>query len=419
MKLNRKQFQTKNFKGVLSLLAGNTISKVIATLGGLILANYYGPESYGIYNVFLSYILIMTVLTSLRLDNVMIMQRGSKEIRNLFSGILIISFVLTLVLVLGMAILKYFNLASFDISYFVLSLTALGGILSVWNQTQNNMFTKYKLFKQISTALIIASLFSIVFQALFYFTGFIENGLIYGWIIGLIVSFIYNMRVAKSRFQKVDIALFKKSVRENSKIIRFTYPSDAINSIATNIMPILVLAYFTQAEVGIFAMAFKILSIPLLLLSNSVSRVYFQKAVSLFGYDNQSLQRITYKIIGTNVAVIAVFLVLINSIGIYLLNHFLNEKWDGLGAYIWTLSFWILARSSLNPISPLVIVLKKNHYSLLFNIYLLLVNFLAVYIGVQNESFLYGIGWFSFLSGLGYLSLLTAVLLNLNRHVKS
>lgn len=419
LQLNRKQFKTKNFKGVLSLLAGNTISQAIATLGGLALANYYGPDNYGVYNVFLSYVMILTVVTSLRLDNVMIMQRSSKELRNLFGGILIISLVLTIVLVLGMLLIKFFDLFTIKVSYFLLLLMMVGATLSVWNLTQKNLLTKYKLFNQISTSLVIASLVSVVFQAFFYFLNWSENGLIYGWVVGVFASFIYNVRVTKGRLDKVDFALFKKSIKEHIGIVRFTYPSDVINSIANNIMPILVIAYFSQAEVGIYAMAFKILSIPLLLLSESISRVYFQKSVSLFGYDNQSLQKITYRIIGTNVGMIFGFLLLINTLGVYLLNVFLSEKWSGIGAYIAALSFWILARSALNPISPLIIVLKKNHYSLIFNIYLLLVNFAAIYIGVQNDSFLYGIWWYSFLSGFGYLGLLLSVLLKLNKYVRT
>src|SRR5690606_4819203 len=103
-----------------SLLAGNTISKAIVTIGGLILANYYGPSSYGIYNVFLSYILIIPVLTTMRLDSIMVMQRGAKEIRNLFSGILLISFVTTSLIVLVMLILNQLGWVDFHLPVSIL-----------------------------------------------------------------------------------------------------------------------------------------------------------------------------------------------------------------------------------------------------------------------------------------------------------
>lgn len=388
------------------------------TIGGMILANYYGPESYGFYNVFLSYVLILPVLSGLRLDNIMILQRGSREVRNLFSGIVVISFLLTFFLITVMGILKLLNVFSFQMSYFLLFLTGLGSILTAWNLTQNNMFTKYKLFKQISTAFVISSVFSVVFQAFFYFIGLTDNGLIYGWIVGLIASFLYNLRVSKGQIIKVDVPMFKQSVKEHIEIVKFTYPSDSLNAIANNILPILVIFYFTSAEVGLYGMAFKILSVPLVLLSGSVSRVYFQKAVSLNHSNKKDLEKLTYKVIISNVAIIFAFVVFINTLGIYLLNLFLEEAWEGLGAYVLALSFWILARSAMNPIAPIVMVINKNHYSLIFNIYLLLVNFAGIYIGVQQNDFLYCVWVFSILSGIGYLVLLAVVLFNLKGDVK-
>lgn len=419
MKINLQQFKTKNFKGVLSLLAGNTISKAIVTIGGLILANYYGPSSYGIYNVFLSYILIIPVLTTMRLDSIMVMQRGAKEIRNLFSGILLISFVVTSLIVSIMLILNQLGWVDFHLPVSILLLTGLGGLLTAWNLVQNNLFTKYRLFNQISTAFVIASIFSVIFQAIFYLLGFEERGLIYGWLVGLIASFIYNLRVAKGRISKVDFQLFKQSVKEHKRIVQFTYPSDTINAIANNIMPILVVIYFTQAEVGIYSMAFKILSVPLMLLSGSVSRVYFQKAVNVGYTDKKALYGLTKKVILPNVLIMFGFVILINTIGIYLLQIFLDERWSDLSSYIFALSFWILARSAMNPISPVVMVINKNHYSLIFNIYLLLVNFIALYLGVMKNDFLYCIWVFSILSGIGYLVLLAMVLIELKKNVKT
>lgn len=416
--INQQQFKTKNFKGVISLLAGNTISKIILSIGGILLANYYGPDNYGLYNVFLSYILILPVLTGLRLDNVMIMQRGSTEIRNLFSGILVISCSLTVLIVTVMLLLKSLGVLSFRLSYLVLILTGIGGILSVWNLTQNNLFTKYRLFKQISISFVLSASFAVFFQTVFYFAGQLENGLIYGWLIGLIVSFTYNVRVSKGRLRKIDILLFKKSVKEHKQIIQYAYPSDAINSIANNIMPILVILYFTETEVGIYSMAFKILSVPLLLLAGSVSRVYFQKAAKISYSDKKALFVLTKKVIYPNVILIFGFLVLMNTIGVYLLNLFLDNRWENLDSYILALSFWVLARSAMNPISPIVVVINKNHYSLIFNVYLLLINFVALYLGVRENDFLMSVWYFSILSGFGYLVLLAVVLTELKRNAK-
>src|SRR5690606_7587554 len=154
---------------------------------------------------------------------------------------------------------------------------------------------------------------------------------------------------------------------------------------------------------------------PLVLLSGSVSRVYFQKSVRLFHQDKKQLEKLTHRVIFSNVGIMLLFLVFINTVGIYLLSLFFKDEWSGLGQYILVLSFWILARSALNPIISILMIIQKNHYSLIFNIYLLVVNFVAIYAGVLENDFKFGILVFSVLSGLGYLILMIFVLSLLSR----
>lgn len=361
--------------------------------------------------------MIMPVLASFRLDNIMILQKGSKEIRNLFNGIIWISLLVTILLTGILFVVKTTDIFDIEMSYFVLFLCGIATILTAWNNAQNSLFTKFKLFKQMSTAFVLASIFSVLFQGIFYFIGHIENGLIYGWLVGLLVSFIYNARVTKDRLGTVNISLLKKNVKEHFEVVKFTYPSDSINIIANNLLLILAFFYFEKAEVGIFALAFKMLTTPLVLLSGSVSRVYFQKSVTLYNHDIKQLVALTYRVVLSNVGIIFLFLIFMNTAGIYLLDLFLKDAWDGLGEFILILSFWILARSALNPIITILLVIKKNHYSLIFNIYLLLVNFVAIGMGVMKNDFSLGIMVFSVLSGLGYLILTGSILWNL-KHLK-
>ncbi|HLV43312.1 MAG TPA: oligosaccharide flippase family protein [Brumimicrobium sp.] len=412
-----KQFKTKNFRGVLSLLAGNSIARVTTTLGGVLLANYYGPESFGIYNVFLSYILILSILSSFRIDSIMILLKDYKQIRNLFSGALLVILLSNFMIISGMSLLQAFHLVRFDVSYYVLFLCGIGSILTGWNLSQYYLFTKYKLFKQISFAFALASITSVAFQTLFYFIELRENGLIYGWMVGLAASFIYNIRVSRSRINKVNFKLLQKSIKKNIKIVKYTYPSDSINSIANNIMPILIVAYFTTTEVGVYAMAFKILSTPLVLLASAVGGVYFQRAANLYGVDNRTLEKLTYKVILSNIGLISLFVILMNTIGIYILELFFKEGWEELRAYLLALSFWIVARSAWSAISDLDAVLRRNQISLIFNIYLLAVNFVGLYYGVYKNDFIYSAWSFSILSGIGYLSLTGFVLYQLRKEV--
>jgi lipopolysaccharide exporter len=417
---NSKQFKTKNFKGVVSLLAGNTISKIILTLGGIFLAKLYGPENYGVYSVFLSYIMILPTLSMLQLDNIMILQRGTKEIKNMFNGIILISGIISLIISLIVIILKYYNILNVELPIYILMLCSVGGILTSWNLTQNSLFTKYKFFKQISTAFILASACSVLFQSIFYLLGWKENGLIFGWIVGLLSSFIYNLNVTKNRWKKVDFKEFKNAVYSHKKILTFHYPSVAINTIANNILPLLILSYFTKLDVGVYLLAFKIISTPLLLLATSISKVYFQKSVTLFHHNKKALRSLTYRVAGTSFLIITAYVLLLNTIGIFILEQFFGKaEWVGLREMLLILSLWIIARSAINPIATLMVTINRNEYSMIFNIYLLIVNVIAILVGAHFNSFLYCIYIFVFFSSLGYFIQLGVLMWDLNKIVKN
>src|SRR5690606_8161857 len=296
----------------------------------------------------------------------------------------------------------------------------VGGILTGWNLSQNALFTKYKIFKQISTSFVIGAVFSLVFQTVFYFSGFLESGMIYGWILGLIISFSYNALVSKGSLRKIDIPLLKKSIHENLNIIKYSYTSNVLNTIANNILPILLFSYFTKLEVGVYGMAFTILSTPMVLVAGSISKVYFQKAYTLYNHDRKALSNLTYRVCLVSFAIILAFVLCINSFGIYILEMiFSGDEWVGLRNYLLILSIWILARSPINPIASIVLVINKNHYSLLFNVYLLVVNLIAIYIGVLNDNFEYCLYTFAILSSIGYLAQLAAIMIDLNKLVKN
>ena len=99
------------------------------------------------------------------------------------------------------------------------------------------------------------------------------------------------------------------------------------------------------------------------------------------------------------------FIILINTFGIYILETLLQNSWENLRQYTLILSFLIFAKSSFSPISNIIVVLNKNHVALIFNIYILIVNLVAIYFGIIKSNLLYTIYILSFFGGLGYVSL--------------
>ena len=416
MKAKLEKFKTKNAKGVLSLLAGNTIAQVIMLVGGLELARIYGPEASGIYNAFLGFVAILSILTTFRLENIFVISKSSKAIRNLFTTLLLISTVVTTIFFLGYAVLE--EIFTFKTSLFIVLLSCIAGLFTAWNNVQNSLFTKYKFFKSISTGFVINAVFSVLFQFIFYWMGYKETGLIYGTIFGTVLSCAYYFSITKGRFTSIDFDLAKKTITNNKEIIKYTLPSESLNAIANNLMTILMLFYFTKEDAGFFGNASKALVVPLILLSNSMSKVFFQKSAGMMEHRAHQLYDLSKKVILYNVGAIALFLLLMNFVGIFILEWILGSEWKGLHIMTWILSFWILCRSAMNPIQQIVVVIKKNHYALNFNIYLVFITIATCVIGGLNKNILLTLSLYSFFAGIGYLVQLYFVMKELKRYKK-
>ena len=416
MKKRLEKFKTKNAKGVLSLMAGNTVAQIIMILGGFLLGRWYGPENNGTYNVFLSFVAIISVLATFRLENIFVISKSTKAIRNLFSSLLVITTIAVLTFFVSYCIAH--EIFPLKTSLWVVFLSSLAGLFTAWYNLQTSLFTKYQLFNVISTGFIINAFVSVTFQFIFFFLNFKESGLIYGTIVGTIISCIYFFSITKGRLKSPRWSLFKSTLAKNKEIVKYTLPSDSLNSIANNLMPILIVFYFTKVDVAFFGIAAKMLNTPLMILSNAMSKVFFQKSASMMNHQPHKLFDLSLKVILYNVGAITIFLLAMNVIGSYILEWILGEKWQGLHVFVFILSFWILCKSTMNPISQIVVVIKKNHYALYFNIYLVVITVLSVLIGGAQKDMMTTLYIYSSLAGIGYLIQLYFVLRKLHHYKK-
>ena len=220
----------------------------------------------------------------------------------------------------------------------------------------------------------------------------------------LLVTFFFSYKNIK-HFKSVDFYNIRNNIEPNKSILKYLLPSRFINNLSSQSIPIIIFAFFSIQEAGIYFFSYKILTMPLFIISSSISSVYFERAARLVDSSKKELYNETLKIIIFNVTTILIFLILLNTIGIYILEYILTENWDNLRIYTLILSFLILCRSSFSSISNIIVVLNKNQISLLFNIYLLIVNISALYIGYVKNDLIYSIYIVSFLGGIGYLTL--------------
>ena len=389
------KFKRINDSHITTIFKGNFISKFVLVIGGLLLAKYYGPPEYGVFSIYISITSIISVLLSFAQEHVIILEGNEAEVNNNFSS----SSIISIIAMLFCFLLIFIPLG---IPKFIIILAIFSGYLSVFTNNSKFLLARKKKFKMVSVLTMTDAVVSFLFQVLFVFIK-IENGLVMGSLIGFITAFVVAIFFSKKYFSFPDFNRYFQTVKKRMELLKYTYPSTLINALGNNMMPILISFYFASSLLGEYTLAVKIISVPLLMISSSIAMVYYPKAAEINNKekDTTALFKYTRKMSLLNFYIILSLYVIINVVGIPILELFFNKDWENLGQFIFLMSFGYLSRSLINPISDILIILKKNKIAFYFNIYLLLANLLAIYIGKEN-GITYLVGVFSSLLFFGY-----------------
>jgi O-antigen/teichoic acid export membrane protein len=386
------------------MFRGTVIAQIIGILGSLYLAKLYGVDAYGVFGVFVSIVSIFSIINTLQLEKNIVTSKTIFSSKNWYRFLILsIPFVSSLLLFV-LYILSENNLLK-KIDHQIILWSFLGCIAVSYFTINESLFTFRKKFKILSNSRILLTIINVSIQV-FLYTQYSLYGLIYGYVASqlIVVLFFYLKNI---KFVGIpNFKLTQEELKSNNTIIKYLLPGNAINGFAIHLMPILLLTFFSETQAGVYFFTTKLLSAPLFLISSSVSQVYFQKASELYHSKKADILRLTKKIVRGNLVLMFIILLIINTLGIYLLELYLDSNWKDVRIFTLLLSFLILARTSFNPISSLIIILNKNHISLIFNIYLFLINLIAIYVGYINNDIILTIIILSLLGGIGYLVLL-------------
>jgi len=386
-------------KNVYTLFKGILIAQVFGVIGNLFLAKYYGETSYGFYSIILSNTGIFTVLLTFNFEQTIILTKSEKQRTTIINGLFTFALAVSIIL---LTLITFLNLSIDSYVPNIYQLVILCGfIMAIKNilEMYYNQKSAYKIISNSKIWLIVLTI-GIQFLLLDYHD---TLGLAIGFLIAnflIVIFYLYNSNLLfKIPEKKSVIELFKTY----KKILYYGFSSNLINSIANNILPILIAFFFTVSETGVFALSIKVVLTPMLLISSSISPVFFQQGNEIYKTDKSLFYPFLKKVVFQNLIVIGIIIILINIIGVPLLNFFFKNEFENLNFYIAIISFYVIARSCYNPISYISTIVNKLQVELYLNLYLITINIAAIYIGYYYQNLLITVGLFSVFSGMGYV----------------
>jgi O-antigen/teichoic acid export membrane protein len=359
-------------KAVAKLSGATFLGQVVSILASLILTRLYTPADFGILGVFMAISGQLAVFICMRYEWAILPAKDDRKAADLvFLCALLTTIVSTIVAIVCLfastqiaAWVKVPGLARF--MWLMPIAVGCGGLFQIFNYWA----LRQKDFSIIAQAQVTKSLWSNGIQI---GLGFLNAGAM-GLLIGYIVNQLAGLKALLSFFWRdgqkymavFSIASCTSVGREYLGFITSCVTSSFFNYAAISAPSILLAFYYGTEEVGFFALAQRITSIPAVLISGAVSQVYFANACELIHTDPKELGRLyirtTLLLFSVSLAVIMVLF-----FTPWIVPIVFGKQWQLSGIMCQYMSPMLLSTLCVSPLTMLE-WLNKNSEILVWNV---------------------------------------------------
>lgn len=421
-KVKREGSFAQNF---LFTFSGNAFYIIIQLLSAPVLSRIYAPEAYGLFGVFNAIIVNIAMVSSMMFPNALILPKSDRQ----FMGLLHLNLLLVLlsstlsfllIFFLGDFFLRLLNAENIVVIKYLLP---LGIMLVGINQLISQWIVREKEFKK---NLQFGSATGIVIKALNIGFGYVTRGAVVGIVVVEMAGKIIGLLVNTFGILRKRIALqWVKPNREDIVEAAITYvrfpkyvlPGNYLNMFSTQ-LPVFFLSFaFGNTSLGLYAFAISLLDMPMRLLGNAVSPVFYQKAAEVYRSEKSELTRITQELYTKLLFVGVLPFCFIGVYGDLLFSIVFGDQWQVAGLYAGYMSVFYFFRLISAPLTSIFNVLRQEKKLLIFQVVLFLSRLIAVLAGVWIVKTASGMVFlFSVASTLGYFLLILFIfkLLNVN-----
>ncbi len=385
---------------VITLVSGSALSQGILLTATPFLTRLYTPEEFGIFALYLAVVGIISVVSSWKYELAIMLPKEELDAQALLFLSIIITFITSIFVFIIVFIFKDFIInytANFNLFMWLVPLGVLvTGLLQVFTAWG----TRKEYYNIVSSSRVVQSGTTILGQFSLKFANTASLGLIWGNLIGTIAS-LFILIILSFKKQAIHLRkVHKKQIMNNmvkySNFPKFQSFSVLINSLSQN-LPILLLTYFYQPEIaGFYSLTHRALNTPVRLIGGSVRQVYFQRATKIYN-NNQSIKTIflksTFALAKISIVPYAILIFFAPTIFTFVFG----KMWYVSGLYAQLLILFIFTLTVNPPAVMSLQILGMQKFNLVYEIFLVIFRFIAIYIGfVIFSSHFVSIGLFAF-----------------------
>lgn len=390
------------------MMLGVGSAQLVSFVAIPILTRLYSPGQFGVLAIFSSVCMTFSVISSLRYDGAVPLPKETRDAQGLVYLSCYICLVFAFIFWGGLLFLdekelKAVHLGSLNEYKWLLPLGSVLGsaylIFHYWSVRQNDFKTiaKTRLSQNVSLNIVQ------VFLGLW-------NPTAWGLLLGFVVGQFFGIRILLRRFltdtassDKVEFNQLKALALRYQGFAKYSAPAMLINSISLTVPPI-ALGYIYGLEVaGCFALVHRLLAIPMNLIGNSISQVFFGEMTRLVKAESDSLKSLFYSTL-IKLLFVGSLVILLGFLLKFSVVQLFGELWVGAGDYFMIMSFMYFSQLLAIPLSQVVNVFEKQRLQLVLDsVRLTLLIFVFISASYFNLSDIFAVAALSIVASFCYV----------------
>lgn len=400
----RKQF--------LALLSGNTISQIIPFLLIPFITHFYSKEEIGISANWFSIVGLIGIISTGRLEVAIPLPKKNLEAKLLFSSGLFITFCVTilslLLVVFSEQIADFYHDPELKNHVWLMPFGVLSyGLLGL----TTNWALRNRRYKRVTTGKIIQSLINNLGAVFLGYLAFGTSGLLIAWALSQFINAFILMD--KNEFGK-ELWFSKLNFKTIKNILIKYKEFPLINSIhaftdvfATQFLLFyFITIYYSKEELALFFLMTRYVKAPIVLVSGSVSQLYFVEASKAVVNKTSGLP-IALKTIKTSFLFAIPFTIVLLVFGPSIFELYLGAEWRDAGVYAQFMAPMFFVFFFVSPLSSTPLMFNKQKTSFVFSLLGYLFTIGSIVIGnLFNWEFKCTLGLYSLFFSMYYLALI-------------
>lgn len=379
-------FKTEFSRNIFKVFSGSAIAYLIGFISLPFITRLYSAEDLGSYQLLLSIIVLFSSISALKFEMAIVLPKEDKEANDV-AVVTLLSVVLTTIvfgvffLTAGETILEL--LKKSELSNLI-GLIILGIFFNGIYLSMQYLYIRHKEFGGLSKNRIVEGGATGGGSVLLGFLKFDFMGMFISKITGVILA---SLLIFKSRglntFRSTSFNDIKTVVKKYKKFPLVNTPMVLLNTLSLE-LPVFMISFFFDAHIlGLFALARRVLSIPLNLVAKSFSQVYFQAASEAFNNDKGKLPGIYLETV-KKLFLIGIIPVIFALFSPWIFQFVFGSEWKDSGVFLQLMIFWLYFQFVNHPISTTYSIINKQEIALGLVVGSVILKFVTMYYFSQD-----------------------------------